>query len=75
MSHKPKNHRQIIADLQSPDSVIESRPIEKSPQESPKTSPPKSTGEDAGLTWQPMFVVVLIAIGLLVLLGKILKLF
>ena len=75
MSHNKKSRREIISELHSPDSVIESRPIEKPPQESPKISPPKSTGEDAGLTWQPMFVIVVIGIGLLVLLAKILKLF
>ena len=75
MSQKHKNHRETIADLQSPDSVIESRPAEKPPQEYPNTLPRQSTGEAAGLTWQPLFVLVVIGLSVLVVLAKILKVF
>jgi hypothetical protein len=75
MSHKQKNPRQSVAVPPSVESTLEPRPAAKVAQETPKTPPQKTPGEDTGLTWQPTFVLVVIGIGFLVLLSKTLNLF
>jgi hypothetical protein len=75
MSNKRKNQRESEAGIQIADPVIESRPTEKSSPESQKATPPGHNGEERGLTWQPIFVLVMIGLSVLMLLGKVLGLF
>ncbi len=75
MSNKRKNHRETTEGLQTADPVIESRSPEKSSPVSQKATPPGHKGEERGLTWQPLFVLVVIGLSVLMLLGKVLGLF
>jgi hypothetical protein len=75
MSHKHHGRGQIIAKLYTSDDPSEVRPVEKPHQEAGKQAPAGSHDNEVGLTWQPIFVLVVIGLGVLIVLGKILGLF
>jgi len=74
MSHKNKHHSNLKTDPSTPQSVPVLHKSEKAPEARMETAQRAAT-DTAGLTWQPLFVLAIIVLGVLVLLVKSLGLF
>jgi hypothetical protein len=75
MSHNKKTRRESAPTHLDTSSANDTHLTAKPAAATPKLPDATPGREDSGLTWQPMFVLVLIGLGFLVLLVKVLGLF
>jgi hypothetical protein len=75
MSHKHKKRREITNHVDNPVAVAETEVVERAPAETQKNPVVKPAEEEGGFSWQLIFMIVAVAMGFLVLLGKTAGLF
>lgn len=73
MAHKQKN-RQKNTETSTSSPIVEQRIADTRQKESPKDSQVQSESRESGLSWQPMLVIAAMAIGLIIVLLKVLGL-
>jgi hypothetical protein len=75
MSHKNKKRREVTNQSDHAVTSAESEVLERAPADTKKTPTVSPAEEEGGFSWQLIFVIVAIAMGFLVLIGKTAGLF
>jgi hypothetical protein len=75
MSHKHMHHQDTETTVDETSSDTGSQTAVTTLDDTQKVTRQKPGRGDVGLTWQPIFVLVVIGLGVLVVLGKILGVF